>query len=81
MILDAVLDGRVDLSVLCRDSEDAGKPHPEDSTRAACDDCGCDADNRSGSDGAGKGGHQCAKLRDITFAFVIPLHGELDGER
>ena len=81
MVLDTVLDGRVDLGVLGRDSEDAREPHPEDSTGTAGNDSGCDTNDRSGAYGAGKGRDQRTKLRDVTFAFVIPLHGELDGER
>ena len=81
VVLHAVADRGVDLGVLRRDAEDAGEPHPEDSTGAARDDRGGNADDGASANRASKRSHESAELRDIALGVFVFLHRHLDGCR
>ena len=81
VIFHAVFDRREYLAVFGRDAEYAGEPHPEHGARAASDNRGGNADDRSRADGARERRDERAKLAYVAFGVFVFGEGQFDGCR
>ena len=78
LALYTILQSDESLRIFCCDTKATGKPHPQNSTRAAHGDCGADTDDVTGTNGGRQCGGQCTELRYVTFCVRIFLEGHLD---
>lgn len=71
VVFDAVLQGDRRFGILRGDTEDAGKPHPEQGAWSAGDQRRADADDVAGADGCGEGCGEGLEGADVAVALVF----------